>query len=544
MKRDRRFLVIKASVKKHSPGLYICTLMRAHPIFIEITRGRYRHQLNHGPKQFVCGFPNCLSHFAREDLLNRHIERHITREIEVGQQNTTQDTKSTSGFPESPARDSPVSSASESGQPPALFACTYPDSPQAAPPQLGDHIPASCDDLEQCQAICSPDVSSPELRPCNFSPDTLFQDASALEVGCGSVLSGEMPLTEAVEEDKRPTVLYTSEQPRNQPHPKLMNAPWPHLMWSSFHVPESPYQDLRDAIRRFQDITQCDGSHHVIDLANRCVYEDTYLIQLLKNPQSALVQSLSTQAQPLLKFLLKKWSLEIPLVFKYGMVSELWDLVLQDCPVRILWDSEVYSWSSLSIINHSGPSIIMELWLRNYSIQLDVEFTKSRDWIGSHPSGKRGKIVCYSGEGDEEMVLANCALVSRNGSDRLPKSPHTAAGEPLGVTLPNPTLIEQQGNGNMDDQTAQSDQKSGKMEWEARKLGCKSKRLEQEWKDGPRRSMRTKAPRKLDPSFVAFDMDTLRELEAAKYTYKKAAKTREVAEARDSWCTPDEAIFE
>ena len=41
---------------------------------------RYRHQLNHTPKQiFNCDFPACTRTFVRQDLCNRHKERHTAK---------------------------------------------------------------------------------------------------------------------------------------------------------------------------------------------------------------------------------------------------------------------------------------------------------------------------------------------------------------------------------------------------------------------------------------------------------------------------------
>lgn len=41
---------------------------------------RYRHQLNHTPKQiFSCNFPDCTRTFVRQDLCNRHRDRHTAK---------------------------------------------------------------------------------------------------------------------------------------------------------------------------------------------------------------------------------------------------------------------------------------------------------------------------------------------------------------------------------------------------------------------------------------------------------------------------------
>ena len=41
---------------------------------------RYRHQLNHTPKQiYNCDFPDCVRTFVRQDLCNRHKDRHTAK---------------------------------------------------------------------------------------------------------------------------------------------------------------------------------------------------------------------------------------------------------------------------------------------------------------------------------------------------------------------------------------------------------------------------------------------------------------------------------
>lgn len=43
-------------------------------------KNSYRHQLNHSPKQiYSCDFPDCQRIFVRQDLCNRHRERHTAR---------------------------------------------------------------------------------------------------------------------------------------------------------------------------------------------------------------------------------------------------------------------------------------------------------------------------------------------------------------------------------------------------------------------------------------------------------------------------------
>lgn len=45
-----------------------------------LTKHRYRHQLNHTPKQiYNCDFPDCSRTFVRQDLCNRHRDRHTAK---------------------------------------------------------------------------------------------------------------------------------------------------------------------------------------------------------------------------------------------------------------------------------------------------------------------------------------------------------------------------------------------------------------------------------------------------------------------------------
>lgn len=45
-----------------------------------MSRNSYRHQLNHTPKQiYHCDFPECQRQFVRQDLCNRHRERHTAK---------------------------------------------------------------------------------------------------------------------------------------------------------------------------------------------------------------------------------------------------------------------------------------------------------------------------------------------------------------------------------------------------------------------------------------------------------------------------------
>jgi hypothetical protein len=47
---------------------------------LTLVRHRYRHQLNHTPKQiYNCDFPECQRTFVRQDLCNRHKERHTAK---------------------------------------------------------------------------------------------------------------------------------------------------------------------------------------------------------------------------------------------------------------------------------------------------------------------------------------------------------------------------------------------------------------------------------------------------------------------------------
>src|SRR6516162_9670464 len=59
-------------------------------------RNSYRHQLNHTPKQiYSCDFPDCQRTFVRQDLCNRHKERHTAK----GSQLQRKDTMFNSGSP-------------------------------------------------------------------------------------------------------------------------------------------------------------------------------------------------------------------------------------------------------------------------------------------------------------------------------------------------------------------------------------------------------------------------------------------------------------
>src|ERR1022692_2263227 len=62
----------RASVSHGSAKVFCCKIT-----FTDSESSRYRHQLNHAPKQiYNCDFPDCSSTFFRKDLCDRHRARH------------------------------------------------------------------------------------------------------------------------------------------------------------------------------------------------------------------------------------------------------------------------------------------------------------------------------------------------------------------------------------------------------------------------------------------------------------------------------------
>ncbi|KAF4628350.1 hypothetical protein G7Y89_g9801 [Cudoniella acicularis] len=184
---------------------------------------------------------------------------------------------------------------------------------------------------------------------------------------------------------------------RHHVSPKGSEAPFPTeaLALGAFmqkSIPANTYRaigppaikDPRDIIWRLENI--------IHDRGTGKTYTNTELIQALRNPQSTLVQSLGTQAQVLGAYLLENLSLEIPCKFKRGLVSEEWNVASGAHPILVWWNSDVYSWSSLAIIDSDRPNITTGLCYDECSITVSVKFTESGDWIGLDSRGKPGMI--------------------------------------------------------------------------------------------------------------------------------------------------------
>jgi len=68
----------------------ICKIHGLH-LWTLLTLGllRYRHQLNHTPKQiYNCDFPDCVRTFVRQDLCNRHRDRHTAKGSQLHRKDT------------------------------------------------------------------------------------------------------------------------------------------------------------------------------------------------------------------------------------------------------------------------------------------------------------------------------------------------------------------------------------------------------------------------------------------------------------------------
>lgn len=78
----RSLNVLMTAVERVTQGLSICEQAPCHAITARPTDicRRYRHQLNHNPKQiYKCDFPDCTRQFVRLDLCNRHRDRHTAK---------------------------------------------------------------------------------------------------------------------------------------------------------------------------------------------------------------------------------------------------------------------------------------------------------------------------------------------------------------------------------------------------------------------------------------------------------------------------------